>query len=399
MKLRLACAVVLFCLLFAASSSLLAQETGVLIGLGTKDGFQTHWIVLGPNAPPQAIIPEIIVPVGAEFWRIGERDWCDVEDLTDVENAQLGAAFDTTTERWVVPARTAPKVALGTSCDQVEAKEKEIRATAEREFKKKNIRFERDMHDGEECSSTEKPVAYVTPRLLSEVEKTTVECGVHPDAELDWHSVTLPALQPVDLSRWYKGDVKQLFDSEFRKKFKNDWNQDPPEEDSVGDEYKRDPSRWLLYHAEGKFRIRGFVKTHRLTGYFTDFDLPINPPAELVGNIDSSTVWPAIKAAVPHALDVYKSPHGDFAVVRTGTAFTMGDAYSSEWKDQSVIVMELREGKPGRELLRLPLRFGNILMLEWATGANVKRWDKSLRDWSTNGLPKPIVVPRPPDPQ
>ena len=364
--------------------------------MGGDHGLQTHWIVLGANAPPQAVIPELIVPVGAEFWRIGERSWCDVEDLTDFDDARLGAAFDTTTERWIVPARTAPKVALGMSCDQVEAKEKAIRAKAEREFKKKNIDYERDMHDGGECSTTGKSVAYVTPRVLSDEDGTTVECGVHPDAEFDWHSVTLPALQPVDLNRWYQGDVTQLFRSGFRKKFKEDFGEDPPEETEF-DEFKPVPSRWLLYHAEGEFRIRAFVKTHRLNGYFTDFDLPVKPPAELVGNIDSSTVWPAIKAAIPHALDVYKSPRGDFAVVRTGIALTMGDAYSSHWKDQSVIVMELRNGKPGREILRLPLSFGNILMVEWATGANVQRWDKELRGWATNGLPKPAVVPRPSD--
>jgi hypothetical protein len=135
------------------------------------------------------------------------------------------------------------------------------------------------------------------------------------------------------------------------------------------------------------------VVTHRLYGYWTDFELPIQPPVELFGKDSSSKFWPLVKATVPKAYDFFMPPGGKIALVLTGTNQFAGSALNAHWQNQNLIVFEIKAGTIGRELFHTAMEDGSdVVMVEWAIGQSAHRWDAMLRGWARKGLPEASFV-------
>jgi hypothetical protein len=118
---------------------------------------------------------------------------------------------------------------------------------------------------------------------------------------------------------------------------------------------------------------RAFVQEHAACQY----EAPITGtlPSLLTGHDTLALSWAQILRAVPEATDAFSSPQGDTLIV----------AIKNEMQ-----VFELAQGVMGRRLTTFAAE-GDVVMIQWALGANVARWTKALSDAARSRLPAPTV--------
>jgi hypothetical protein len=82
-------------------------------------------------------------------------------------------------------------------------------------------------------------------------------------------------------------------------------------------------------------------------------------------------------------VDAFTSPRGDLVIARTG---------------DSLFVHLASGAKVGRRIGALPFTGRQIVMIQWATGRSVARWNQEIAAMMRRGLPGPKLVPPPKDP-
>jgi hypothetical protein len=135
-----------------------------------------------------------------------------------------------------------------------------------------------------------------------------------------------------------------------------------PEDDEI------DPLSWSIQRGFGRWQARGAYMTGGNISWRLDFDLPANFRPDLVRNPPLRPGWDVILASVPDALDAFASPTAGFVVVLTRDHVL---AY---------VPVDGRLGKPALRWALLNPNRSSAVMVEWATGRNVPRWDAVVRD-------------------
>jgi hypothetical protein len=93
--------------------------------------------------------------------------------------------------------------------------------------------------------------------------------------------------------------------------------------------------------------------------------------------------WTLLTKEVTGLNDAFASPHGDLAVVRAGDS----------------LFVHLGAGdRLGRRIGAISFAQREIVMLQWATGRNVARWNKEITAMMRRGLAEPKVVAPPKEP-
>jgi hypothetical protein len=93
--------------------------------------------------------------------------------------------------------------------------------------------------------------------------------------------------------------------------------------------------------------------------------------------------WGALTKQLKGISDAFASPTGDLVIVRAA---------------DSLVVYQGERNGVGRRIGAVPFGRREIVMLQWATGRNVARWDREIDAMVKRGLPAPKVVPPPKDP-
>lgn len=119
----------------------------------------------------------------------------------------------------------------------------------------------------------------------------------------------------------------------------------------------RKAGHWLFkgrlnYEANGEFK-------------FSDFNINIIPPSELVFYDELCLSWTQIKDRVPEAIDAYTSPNKDIAIIVT---------------KERILIYDIRMGALGATpIKRISLKSDEtVIMAEWARGIYMDNWEKSF---------------------
>lgn len=174
---------------------------------------------------------------------------------------------------------------------------------------------------------------------------------------------SLPGIKEVKLSD-LSGEVGTTFMEEGRRKA---MEQLEVEGDSLTVN-KLQSESFGLERKMGHWFFKGRINYHHGTKmYYSDYNINVIPPAELVFYDELSVPWTAVKDKAPEAVDVFTSPNRDIAIVTTR---------------KELVIFGISNGKlDDQPLSKVPIRAGEtVIMSEWATGRYVEAWESSIKE-------------------
>lgn len=121
-----------------------------------------------------------------------------------------------------------------------------------------------------------------------------------------------------------------------------------------------------LFRVAGHWLFKGRLNYESQGVYkFSNFNINIIPPPEVVFYDDLWVPWTQIKDRVPEAIDAYTSPNKDIAVIVA--------------KDR-ILIYEINNGALGETpIKKISLKNGEtVIMAEWAKGSYMENWEKSF---------------------
>ena len=139
-----------------------------------------------------------------------------------------------------------------------------------------------------------------------------------------------------------------------------------------------DGTGWLLTREKGKWEAVALLQPgNAACQYGGSLSLPLTE--ELVGHDVLRPEWASLQRQITGLQDAFTSPEGDLIVAVT--------------KSQ-IEIYSLKGRRVGHRLLALPA--DRVVMVQWATGKYVGKWAEGLHVWQQKGLP-PVVVRKPQD--
>jgi hypothetical protein len=335
-------------LLFSSAAN--AQKSGLLLGFDSDAGYYTLWI-----APKVEIrrLQGVIVPRNDGFWRIDRLHTCNIQRGTAYEDSTVfinrreiltlkrmdrDSTFQLGGYEGMTPINP---VSEETECNQAE----------------QQIRMERDTVDEtEECYRSSMRLTYASPSYLSYTQHESQSEFCSPDKYYSEESRTV-----VD----GKGEsqlLKALMTPARAEALQSFWEAERGE--CTGDE---EPDDWSIERGRGRWETFLLINTGRFCIGFDQSDVlyPELLPSD-VARTENVARWRAeIERRWPSYDDAFVSPSGDvIAVIYHNTLY----------------VYQPVAGKLGPVVSTQYLNGGSIVVsAEWATGANVQRWNRILK--------------------
>jgi hypothetical protein len=210
----------------------------------------------------------------------------------------------------------------------------------------------------------------VWPEYVSLDMSERTECGVHPDWVPAYTVRSLGALEkgltvPDALGATAEAPFRNAHEIGLRA-FRSSANQCEP------DPFQLDS--WYIERKDGRWRTVGWNTAHRLCGSGFDFEAALDL-SKITGRQDDASRWTQLKSRRPDIVDAHFSPSGPWVLLATPT--------------QLMILPNAESNKP---VVSVPLsRFENLIMVEWATGRNVARWEDEVHRVRAAGRVQPIV--------
>lgn len=327
-----------------------AEPIGVLIGLRANVGnplsvneapqpsaLRTMWVHGTTGAKPGAPLElrELVVPRRSGFWKLGLVADCVEENYVDADGAARGSMTTLNASLW-----------------------------ADRIDKLPALKPKRCSRQDVTCSVVfETWIRWVWPEYVSVNDGGESGCGAHPGGTIAHRVRGLSDFKDLNIR-----DVLGLaVEQSFRRAFEAAREEDA--KDRTLDEVKGchegvtfDPGAWNIEREAGKWRIKGWTDTQRWCGvgfdYFVDADL-----SRITGKRpDEAARWPALKARWPEIADVHTSPGGQWTIIASGGELL-------------IFIGASLDGEP----LRIKKgHFEEVVMVEWATGSNVARWNDQI---------------------
>ena len=373
-----------------------AQQSAVLIGMAkflgprgpdyhddSQLGIQYSTVLVvrdGPRVFIRATLPDIIVPHGINWWRVGVRSDCQIE--TQPSNS-AGGNGERRVEHWVeqsyaspigeVPQVPAPFSEPGDSCP--------VRLISD--FK--SARNSQQVADSGESSDLQVPfqpciyrtvaITAVTSSFVSSLEHggNSSECETRGFSWVDrastWrlenpnpvrYSELLGARGLKEYNRVIIASSKGLSDSGFNCGLSEDFGKDPADVADAG---------WSLERSNGKWVAVALLQPGNADcQYGGPLSLPL--PRQLVGYDTLRTAWASLARQIPGLKDAFTSPTGDLLVAVM---------------ESQIEIYNMNAQQVGSELLALPA--DRLVMVQWATGKYVEAWLRDLQSWQRRGLP------------
>jgi hypothetical protein len=343
----------------SAESQPLGDSIGVLIGLRNSidpfsqdknppeiDRLRTLWVP-SPSAGNRVTpveLPDLLVPRRSGFWRVGVSGWCVEQDYFDVDEKPSGSMTELFGSIVAAPQGTNPPDFKRGSCKRS------------------------DVHCVTESVAT---IMWVWPEYISVMDGGESSCGAHSGGSWVRSVKGLSDLQPVSVRTALGPSAETLFRQAFEKARTEDRDfraQSPIGDkrewaDTCGDQAVTfDPRSWLIEREDGRWRLQGWTETHRLCGVGFDYAVDTDVSRIAGRRGDDASRWRALMTRWPELDDVHTSPDRRWTVIAAGEA-----------------VMIFAGASLDREILRVPkARFEQLVMVEWATGSNVRRWNDEV---------------------
>lgn len=363
---------VLHALLVSALCAPIAlAQSGVLIGVSKPDGYETLWIVRDASRPVLATIPGLLVPRADGWWRIGTAPICPT-------GGPEGQSMDVL---WRVRADSAP--VISEICHDIPRGELPIPLYAEDSVARDSLAKELVR-----CSWSRIDIKFVSPEYLAVGERSgqTEECEPRGGR---WYQSYYVSRFNGDSSLALSQVAVSRVDSLARLALAREATQLAKDEMCQGvvegfnpDELLEIGAAWFPSRAGGRWMP---VLMEQLGPVYCQL-LPIVDvalSATLTGHDSLRLAWSALARQVKGLNDAFGSPSGDLVVVRAA---------------DSLFVHFGAGEKLGRRIGAVPFREREIVMIQWATGRNVARWNKEIAAMMRRGLTGPAVVPAPKEP-
>jgi hypothetical protein len=383
------------------SSQSQAQQSAVLVGtakyfapddpvhpdqvrLGTR--YSTVLITLnGSKANAEVTLPDIIVPHGKEWWRVGVRIGCQVraeETGDDREDEPWKKAHEEWFEQsYSAPIEKTPRIPSengepGVSCQAQLIHDFE---TATDSRIPKNAPPVSDWEPFLPCIYGSVSITAVTTNYISTTYHggNGAACETRGFSWSDGASVSsiedLSSASYFDLPGGLEEYKRSVIDS--GKALESEGFGCAPSEEDF-DQANRgaiDGKGWFLSHEKGKWTAAALLQPGNATcQYGGNLLLPL--PEKMVGRDVLRPGWASLQSQIPGLQDAFTSPAGDLLVAVT--------------KSQ-IEIYRLAGHRVGRKLLASPA--DRVVMVQWATGKYVRKWVEELQVWQQKGLPVPVL--------
>ena len=346
-------------------------QSGVLIGTSSPAGYETLWIVRHASRPVHATIPDLLVPRADGWWRLGTAPICSTG----------GPETESMDVLWRARADSAP--VISEICHELPRGELPLPIYAEDSVTRDSLAKEIVR-----CSWSRIEIKFVSPEYLAVGERSgqTEECEPRGGRWYQSYYVSrFNGDSSLALSRFAVARVDSIarlaLAREARELAKDDmcervvegFNADELLEIGAAWYPSRGTGRWMPVLMEelgnGECQLLPVV------------DVALN--AALTGHDSLRPSWSVLARQLKGVSDAFASPRGDLVIVRAA---------------DSLFVHAGAGEKLGRRIGAVPFREREIVMIQWATGRNVARWNKEIDAMMRRGLAGPKVVPPPKDP-
>lgn len=335
----------------ARSSS--AQQSGVLLGVAERQygdvdswRYTTLWIVNDQSRPLRATVSDLLVPRRDGFWRMGVIETCTV----------LSPDFPEPMTRDVVwRARLGELAVVNTGCEGGDS--------TTRPDSLVDSTVANDSTKNDPCHYETTWIGAVTADLIGYWSESGKR-GWCESRGFDWltHASVrrFAGDSALPLDSLLGAGAKAAYTSAITGPFKHDTTFQCPEleADDVFDDWLVD---WTIERDAGRWQPFAFHQPYASAA--CQYQHAIKSTKPIVRNAPLRPAWRVIHAAVPNLVDATTSPGGDLTVATT---------------PDSVFVFASNGGTVGRRLFAAPLDGPRLVMIEWATGANVARWNQAV---------------------
>ena len=357
-----------FHLLGAAST---VAQSGVLIGVAKPGGYETLWIVRDASHPLRATIPNLLIPRADGWWRVGTVPICSTGGP---EGQSMDVFWRGRADSTAVISEICHELPRGELPLPIYAEDSAARDSLSREIVR--------------CSWSRIAIKFVSPQhvAVGETSGQTEECEprggrwyqsyyvsrFHGDSSLALEELAGPrvdSLARVALGR----AAKELAQDELCTTLAEGF--DPNELLEIGDQWfpTRAAGRWMpvVFNqiATGDCQLLPVV------------DVALSPT--LTGHDALRPAWNVLIKGVKGLRDAFASPQGDLIVLRVADS----------------LMVHLGDGKQlGRRIGAFPFPEREIVMIQWATGRHVARWDEEIAALMRRRIEPVRVVPAPKEP-
>jgi len=339
------------CSCFAIGAQAQTTDSGVLLAVREGGGYHSYWIThSGTEARIAVTLPQIVVPHGSGFWRVGVTTVCEFDGVSNGNRAIV----------WESPLEKVATVFQRTPC-----------------VKRRDVQT---------CGEITALVWFVSSSLISEQysKGQTEECEprggrwttvdeVRNLGDEKWLEITAFAGSSAEESFW-----KALEDGfvELRQRGMN-CPAPPPKEQT-------DLTNWSVNHVDGAWHPVADYSVGQSECEIAHPLAAVMPHSATADSTSEEALFTA-KRNMPELCDMFVSPNRAWAV-----------AVREEKNLQSLAVYEIRDGLLGRKLLDLssglPAGTNNVVSAQWALGAHAADWTSLLDTASKAGEIKPRVV-------
>lgn len=298
-------------------------------GVTEEYRYQTYWVAFGGGVlRPVLTAPDIFLPRKDGFWRVKERKPTDNSTTTDIVYASRVASGST----------SRLSVSNGPDWDNENGR---------------SIRSRTILYVGNDYICFED-----TYYSVDKTQKSTTRKELR----------TLPVDRMDDLNGVKLSDIagengSMAVEEALADVFKNSQNSGIKgiEDDDLNKSF-------ALFRKTGHWFIKGrlnFSKDYPVP--FTDFNLNLLPPSDMVAYDTLQVPWTIIKDRIPQAIDAYTSPNKDMALVLTRNSLIIYAINGNAISDTPMARLSIPEGS-------------SVVMAEWGTGNYMKKWEKAFME-------------------
>jgi len=364
-----------FVLFALGSSSVKAQQAGVLLGYGEMsdrgDQYKTMWIVFSQEEAHVAVtVQDVIVPRATGFWRVGKTILCEYDPSTEQDSARDAL--------WQTAVEKAPTIEQGPPC-------------------KSHKPGELPDNGGEGPSDATRPhvnlcgretgmLRFVSPGYIAEEFSGWDGCdprGGHNTLRDDVRSIEKG--EPMSMAEFFGERAAGAYGIAAKKGFaENSKAYDCPAPDAK----RYDLKSWHIAHVRGAWvAVASLNEFMGECAFWYPTDLAL--PKSVTGEMPKTGLWRGMASAVPHLTDFYLSPLGDYALV-------LAEPKNAEYHLYAYAVKDSVLGKRLAEIPWINSSSYPIVMAQWSTGKYVPQWTDAIQKIKDHPLPDPVVQPGPP---
>lgn len=294
--------------------------------------YQTYWVAFtGGILRPVLTAPDIFMPRKDGFWRVKSRKAADNSSASDTILAARVSAAST--------------------------KSKESKGSGFMSFNESNVTRSRSiLYVGNDFICFEDTYYLVDKSQLVLLKKELRTLPIDSMDETDG----------IRLSDIAGQNGTMAFEEALSDMIKNTSNSGIKSIDDSNAE-----QNFALYRKTGHWFLKGRINYGKeYTVPYSDFNLNLLPPQNMVKYDILQVPWKIIKDRIPLAVDAYTSPNKDLSLVFTRNRLSIYAINGNDISDMPLMQVSIPEGS-------------SVIMAEWCTGNYMKSWEKAFVEYNT----------------